>query len=388
MFPYSRYQRFNDYWALQKAIRLAQPGDMLELVSGTYYIGKNLKASSRSAALADAMGNNTVVTWDFGYSADGDGKAPVPATGGFIYDKHGTEEKPITICGARDTIIDGTDPERYEGSCIRVAQSSYIRVAGFTLRHCLKGLDIQGSSNSEMAYVRTENTLAEGIRLRFSSKNNVIRNSEVSNTGRLYSGWGEGIYVGTSKKNSVHYGQPEDRSILNTIRENTFGPGVQSENVDAKESSDQGNILNNQLDGRDSIGSKAGGSAWIVIRANNWTVADNEGTGLANPGAGFVVWNEEAGNGKYNQIIRNKCYQIPEGSYCVYITPTARENVVGCSNTMPDSPDPDTAPLCNCDRNCAAKRSAPVSVSSYAVPGVVLYGTTDDDRPAWLDAAE
>ena len=374
---------------------------MIELIPGIYYTGGG----------PDAPAGRVPQPFEFGYPGDGsgDGEPPNPATSATIWDKHGTPENPITVCGSRETIIDGTDPVKYKAVGMRIANSEYIRLSGFTLQWALKGLDVQNSTNCEISHVKTTNTLAEGIRLRFSSQHNTVKSCDVSNTGRVYDGYGEGIYIGTSKKNSINYGLPPDNATFNTIQANSFGPGVLSENIDNKEYSYYTTIKENTFDGKDSVGSQVG-ATWVVMRASHATIANNNGYGLRKPstGAGFFVYSDKStiGNGDNNTFTGNSCYNIKQG-YCIYLYVGALDNVVDCTNTIPGN---STGLVCNCDvvGSCGSPSPPPLE-SSPPPPPVGTFsrvGTSSDppvqgglsvftplpeyhdgnDRPAWVDA--
>lgn len=70
---------------------------------------------------------------------------------------------------------------------------------------CSAALDIQATHYSRFSYITTSRTLQEGIRVRYNSTYNTVYESQVMNTGIMFKGVGEGIYVGTSKvKISLH----------------------------------------------------------------------------------------------------------------------------------------------------------------------------------------
>jgi hypothetical protein len=305
-----------------------------------------------------------------GGSSDG---APTLANGGTIYKLHGAPDNLITLCGTpENTTFEGTGdlPDSWRGYSIRVVSSSYIRVAGFNLVNALKGIDVQNTTNSEFMYLNTNNTMQEGIRLRYNSINNTVEYNNISNTGRLWAGWGEGIYVGTSKKNSIEFNLPEDHSDYNAFRYNRFGAGVLAENIDVKEFTLGGKIVDNRFNGS-AIQNINGAMSWVSLKGNNWTVYNNTGTGLLNIGAGFRVLVQWEGQGHSNRLLENTCYNLDDQSYCVYVHPDAAENVVACTNTVDFWPGAYSTeinpPECNCVRDC--------SVISYYKPGATADTT-------------
>jgi hypothetical protein len=229
MFNYTRYFRASSYKQLRYFGKVALPGDMIELLPGRY---------SPIYAREDQ-------------TATGEGKCRWPriAVDGTIFMLHGEPGKLITFCGTPGkTIIDGY-PKNSNGAGVLVVKSSYIRVAGFTLENVLRGMDIQSTTNSEFLYTTTNNTWHEGVRIRYQSSNNLLQYSNIQHTGKGYVGNGEGVYVGTASGQTVLCGNPKDETNYNIIRDNVFGPNVPSENVDVKEYTTGGQIINNIFDG-------------------------------------------------------------------------------------------------------------------------------------------
>lgn len=65
------------------------------------------------------------------------------------------------------------------------------------------GLDVQVTNSSEFLNITTRYTLQEGIRLRYNSTFNLVQGCNISYTGRMWVGVGEGIYVGTSTVSKI-----------------------------------------------------------------------------------------------------------------------------------------------------------------------------------------
>ena len=229
MFNYTRYFRAKSYRQLRYFGKLALPGDMIELLPGRY---------SPIYAHED-------------HSATGTGKCRWPriAADGTIYELHGKPNKFITFCGTPSlSVIDGY-PKNSNGAGILVVKSSYIRVAGFTVENVLRGVDIQSTSNSEFLYITTNHTWHEGVRIRYHSSNNTLQHSNIQHTGKGYVGNGEGVYIGTASGQTVLCGNPKDETHYTVVRDNVFGPNVPSENVDIKEYTTGGKVINNIFDG-------------------------------------------------------------------------------------------------------------------------------------------
>lgn len=379
---FTRYVRVASYDALRAAIDAAEPGDMIELEAGEYFVAS---VSSSTTDLSNPSAGDADV--------EGAAAAPGPASEATIFNKHGTPIAPITICGPAEAVLDGTAPTGgFADYALRLAQSSFVRVAGLSLRNALRGVDIQASHHCQLIGLTISYTLGEGLRLRFSSQYNAVFGCAISNTGRAAAVLGEGVYVGSSKAHTVLAGLAPDASSYNTIRRCAFGPGVTAENVDVKEFSAEGEISGNAFDGRDIDGYKAG-AAWVAVRGNGWAVHNNTGSGLRGMGAGFLIGGGEIdGQGQLNRVDANRCEGLPEGAFCVYVAPGAENNAVACTNKVVGS----GAKACNCERQCG--RSATVLVegpvgatiglggTSYAVPRLVSLHEDAEARPVWVEA--
>ena len=384
-FGYSRYIQVKSLKDFTAWGHKAQPGDMIELTAGTYTWGDG-KTNPFNPGQGYDVNNG-----DSGGHKD----APTMATDGTIFKVSGTTELPIVFCGDQQkTIIDGADSEKYWTYGVRIVQASNIRFSGFTLRNALKGLDIQGTTNSKFSYITTYNTLQEGIRIRYNSQWNTVYSSHVMSTGLLYVGVGEGVYIGTSHKNSIDDGLPSDHSDHNTIRDSVFGPGVTAESIDVKEFTSFGNIINNTFDGGDLSGQN-GAQSCIVIKGNKWSAVNNTCSNLRSGFVGYRITLQAPGQGSFNTVNDNTCQDAQSGSFCVYMDPGVRGNKIGCANHLSSSSRQDgiQGKLCNCQpAQCAKKRrrdvvlggsSTPFKVvgPSYTVPSI---GSAEEDpRPSW-----
>ena len=177
-FNYTRYFRVDSYEEMRQKGKTARPGDMIELAPGRY----------------DAVYPNSE-------KPDGEGKCRWPrlAKDGTVFNVTGLPNKLITFCGhPTKTIIDGS-ARIQSGAGIIIANSAYVRVAGFTVMNALRGMDIQQTNYSEIVDVTTNHTYHEGIRMRYWSSNNLIKDCKVMYTGRGYVGNGEVCYVSSTR---------------------------------------------------------------------------------------------------------------------------------------------------------------------------------------------
>ena len=302
---------------------------------------------------------------------DGPSKGPWVAPSGFIDNLHGTAEEPITLCGPKTAVFDGSNGDSgLSSAAMRVIRSSYVRVKGFTLQNALKGLDVQQTNSSEFSNITTRYTLQEGIRLRYNSTFNEVTGCNISYTGFLWVGIGEGMYVGTSTKNSIARNLPEDKSDFNKITFNHFWEGITAENIDLKEFTSGGIVANNTFNGS-AIAGLNGAIAWVAIKGNNYTVVNNTGTGTLQGGQGFRVLLKHEGLAEENVVMKNTCSNFKLGSYCVFIDPRAKRTLVNCENKRTDeAPEQMTmaveysSKICNCDINtiCSTRSSGNTTV--------------------------
>lgn len=307
MFPYDRYFRANTFEEMRQLGAKALPGDMIELVSGRH---KPFYADSESTD-----GEGLCATW------------PRRAKSGTTFQLHGSQEKKITFCGHPEkTIIDGS-PNLQSGAGLQVVQSSHLRFAGFTMRNTLRSVDIQDTFHSEFLYLTCSHTWHEGIRIRYNSSHNTLAFSRIQYTGRGYVGNGEAIYIGTASGRTVNCGSPSDQSNYNVVKHNLFGPSVPSENVDVKEYTTGGVIVDNVFNGTDLRGIHASVS-WVALKGRGYTVANNTGWGLGVKGAGIRVLKRAPLYGSDNVIFNNTCHGLKDGSYCVFVDRRTKNNTV------------------------------------------------------------
>lgn len=299
--------------------------------------------------------------------------APKPARGswvapsGTIDNVHGTFEDPITLCGPKTAVFDGSNGDGgLAAAALRVVRSSNVKVVGFTLQNALKGLDIQQTNSSTFSNVSTRYTLQEGIRVRYNSTLNHVFGCNITFTGRLWAGIGEGIYVGTSTRNSIAAGRPEDRSNFNNITHTTFGEGIPAENIDLKEYTSGGLIANNTFNGT-GIAGLNGAIAWVAVKGTNYTIANNTGSGTLPGGQGIRVLQVLLAENEHNSVMDNTCTDFEKGSYCVFIDSRAKNTIVDCDNKrFASANSTSTKRTCNCniDATCESGASTYMTIKS------------------------
>ncbi|KOU08918.1 sheath polysaccharide-degrading enzyme [Streptomyces sp. NRRL F-5755] len=213
---------------LKSALSEARPGDTIRLADGTY------KGNFRATTAAGASSRITLT---------GSAKAVLSAGGG--YGLH----------------LDG---------------ASYWTVRGITVTGGQKGIVADAARGVVLDSVTVHGLDMEGVHFRKSSRDGVLKNSKIYETGRDGRGMGEGVYVGSA-------GGTGDRSDNVQILHNTIGPGVGGENIDIKEGTTGAKIIGNTFDGSGLTGAHYDDS-WADIKGNQVLVEDNTGRHTRNNG--------------------------------------------------------------------------------------------------------
>lgn len=216
-------------------------------------------ANGLRAALADAQPGDEIRLADGTYR------------GRFTIARDGTAAEPITLTGSRSAVIDGGGTNA--GRAVQL-QADHWRLAGFTVTNAQKGIMALGAQHADVDGVRVHHIGDEAIHFRDDSSDNVVRNSEISDTGLREPGYGEGVYFGQAKSNWPD-GQP-DRSDRNQAVGNHFGPDVRAEAIDIKEGTTGGEVRGNLFDGAGMTGANYADS-WLDVKGNGYLIADNRG---------------------------------------------------------------------------------------------------------------
>ncbi|MFG2044901.1 right-handed parallel beta-helix repeat-containing protein [Dactylosporangium sp. NPDC048998] len=183
----------------------------------------------------------------------------------------GTAQAPITLYGSRQAVIDGEGTNK--GRTIELT-ASYWRLQGFTITNGQKGLMALGAQHTVVDGLLVHAIGDEAIHFRDNSSDNIIRNSEVRDTGLRRPEYGEAIYLGQAVSNWTN---GPDRSDRNKVLNNVLGPGIAAEDVDVKEGTTGGEVRGNVFDGRGQAGENSGES-WVNVKGNDYVIADNKGT--------------------------------------------------------------------------------------------------------------
>ncbi|MFH8518584.1 right-handed parallel beta-helix repeat-containing protein [Streptomyces gelaticus] len=216
-------------------------------------------AAQLKSALTAAAPGDTIRLADGIYT--GNFKAIVPGTASARITLTGSARAVLTAGGGYGLHLDG---------------ASYWTVKGITVTGGQKGIMADAATGVVIDSVTVHDLDMEGVHFRKSSKDGVIKNSRIHDTGHDGRGMGEGVYVGTA-------GDLSDRSDRVQILGNTIGPGVGGENVDIKEGTTGAKIIGNTFDGSGLTGANYDDS-WVDVKGNDVLVEGNKGSRTTNNG--------------------------------------------------------------------------------------------------------
>ena len=269
-------------------------------------------AADLTSALA-AAGPGTVIDL-----ADGN------YSGQFTLTAVGTATRPVFVCGGRGAVLDGGDTSK--GYVLHVSNSAYVRLVGFTAQDGQKGVVLDNTQESVVQGLLVQQTGDEGIHLRERSSDNLVIGNTVGHTGLLRAKFGEGVYLGSAQSNWCTYTdcQP-DTSNFNVVQGNVF-TDTTAENIDVKEGTTGGKILDNTFDGSGLQADAATG--WVNVKGNGYLIEGN--TGRDSDKDGFQTHQILPGWGTDNTFADNTAIVNGPG-FGFHLTPVLG-NKVACSN--------------------------------------------------------
>jgi hypothetical protein len=249
---------------------------------------------------------------------------------GMAVKANGTASRPVWICGPRTAVLSGPGVTGNGG--FRVDGSSYLRIAGMTVRNSQKGISVMHSNHVSVADTLVERIGQEAIHLKNNTTDSVVVGNTIRDTGLQTSTYGEGVYVGTAKGNWCKYnGCAPDASNRNAVVANHISR-TSSEPIDLKEGAVDGTVWGNTLDG----GSMKIGETLISVQTNNWVVAHNTGSNVKQDGV--QIWQAYDVWGRHNTIYANDFSSGVPG-YGVRVAYVNIGNVVGCDTWVSSSAD-------------------------------------------------
>ena len=238
----------------------------------------------------------------------------------------GTADQPVYLCGGPGAVLDGGTTGK--GYVLHIQGSAYWHLVGFTVQNGQKGVVLDHTQHSTVQGLTVRRIGDEAIHLREFSSDNLVLGNTVEDTGLNRDKYGEGVYLGSAKSNwcSLTNCRP-DTSDRNTVKDNVFDRTT-AENVDVKEGTTGGSILDNTFDG-DGITSD-GGSAWINVKGNGYLIQGN--TGHDSPEDGFQTHEILKGWGTGN-IFKDNTADVDGPGYGFHLTPV-QDNKVTCDNKV------------------------------------------------------
>ncbi len=251
-------------------------------------------SSQLKKALATAKPGDSIVLKDGIY----EGKFVIEATAS------GNKKEPIVITGGRNAILDAGS---IETGYVLSLKASYWKLKGFTVQNGLKGIVTDGASYNVIDGVFVTQLGEEGIHFRTFSKHNIVKNSEVTHTGKKRPGYGEAIYIGSAYSNWAKYtdGKP-DQCDSNQVLNNKLGPFVTAECIDVKEGTTGGIIRGNIFEAQGITGENSADS-WMDVKGNHYLIENNIGHNTQ-PSVlkdGYQVNCAYEGWGSYNKFKNN-----------------------------------------------------------------------------------
>lgn len=250
---------------------------------------------------------------------------PGTYAGTFATTASGTADRPITLCGGRDAVIDGGDVEG--DYALHLDGASHWRLLGFTIRGGQKGLMADNAQANLIEALLIEGTGDEALHLRQASSDNIVRGNEIRRTGIREPKFGEGVYIGSAESNWCEQSAcGPDRSDRNTIEGNTIWQ-TSAESVDIKEGTTGGVLRGNSFSGEGMSGKDS--DSWVDVKGNGWTIADN--VGLDAPEDGFQLHEIVDGWGMDNTFTGNNATVNADG-FAFNITKNRENNRVSCDN--------------------------------------------------------
>lgn len=109
----------------------------------------------------------------------------------------------------------------------------------------------------------------------------------------------------------------------------------------------------------------------VVVKGNDWDVANNHAINIKDHQVGFKVVRLASHQGAFNFLGQNKCSGLQRDSVCIYVDPAAPGNRVSCSNTATGRQSR-SARVCNCRSTCGGGRSVAIDGEQVLIPSYVI----------------
>ncbi|MER6192948.1 right-handed parallel beta-helix repeat-containing protein [Streptomyces cyaneofuscatus] len=239
-------------------------------------------------------------------------------TGNFKATRPGTSGARIILTGSSRAVLTAGG-----GYGLHLNGASYWTVHGVTIKGGQKGIMADTANGVVIDSVTVHDLDMEGVHFRKSSRDGVLKNSRVYDTGQNGRGMGEGVYVGTASDLS-------DRSDNAQILNNTIGPDVRGENVDIKEGTTGARIIGNTFDGNGLTGANYDDS-WVDVKGNNVLVEGNRGSRTTNNG--YETHTQQSGWG-CGTVFRNNTSNLSGATGDRQLAVNVTNNSATCRTTV------------------------------------------------------
>ncbi|MYX13059.1 sheath polysaccharide-degrading enzyme [Streptomyces sp. SID8374] len=239
-------------------------------------------------------------------------------TGNFKATRPGTPGARITLTGSSGAVLTAGG-----GYGLHLNGASYWTVQGVTVKGGQKGIMADAANGVVIDSVTVHDLDMEGVHFRMSSRDGVLKNSRIYDTGQNGRGMGEGVYVGTANDLS-------DRSDNAQILNNTIGPDVRGENVDIKEGTTGARIIGNTFDGNGLTGANYDDS-WVDVKGNNVLVEGNRGSRTTNNG--YETHTQQSGWG-CGTVFRNNTSNLSGATGDRQLAVNVTNNSATCPTTV------------------------------------------------------
>ncbi|MFD8467330.1 right-handed parallel beta-helix repeat-containing protein [Streptomyces cyaneofuscatus] len=239
-------------------------------------------------------------------------------TGNFKATRPGTAGARIILTGSSRAVLTAGG-----GYGLHLNGASYWTVHGVTIKGGQKGIMADTANGVVIDSVTVHDLDMEGVHFRKSSRDGVLKNSRIYDTGQNGRGMGEGVYVGTANDLS-------DRSDNAQILNNTIGPDVRGENVDIKEGTTGARIIGNTFDGNGLTGANYDDS-WVDVKGNNVLVEGNRGSRTTNNG--YETHTQQSGWG-CGTVFRNNTSNLSGATGDRQLAVNVTNNSASCRTTV------------------------------------------------------
>ncbi|HEY8310080.1 MAG TPA: right-handed parallel beta-helix repeat-containing protein, partial [Gemmatimonadaceae bacterium] len=300
-YPHSRLVPVSTSAALHSALSSAQPGDLIQLADGTYGDGSEFRLLAS-----------------------------------------GTASQRITVCGTSNAVINAGSMGR-DG--MKLSGANYATLSGFTITNGLFGVWVEHSVHVMLQGLTVHGIGQEGIEIVAFSKNAVVSNNRIYDTGRVVAEYGEAIYIGSTYGHWAQTtGGAPDATDSVLIEGNNIGPDVRAEHIDAKEGTTGGIIRNNTFNGAGMVESQGSGisgwpNSWVILQGVGYRVENNTGSNAL--AAGFRVVTHGTVMTGLNNSFSNNSFDVNGAPYGFLIQTgsgsNGNGNAVSCDNSVRDA---------------------------------------------------